>query len=689
MDHKFSNENKDKIVRSLKYHLNRQLKGYNIDENQLQEIVNFESRTIHDAFPDLNFKDYNKKVVKRSFNYIQNLIEDGPNKTSPMPSNNNPQTLTSKEILQQSYEQYSAIRDNELKREMPTVPDFGMKMDDPIQDIDSELQKLTNSRDQMDRHLAPLPPKQGDVDINVKKVNMNLERQQNRNINNITLNKVQKTDTNQRSDEDNNISFLNNNDDDDNMNITFESQFQPILLNNEGNNFTNHNNNNVGGLLPYKKNKVTSIEQDQIFLRKEREKISEMERNTQVKTRGQDIIIPRSIQQGYYDKENNIIIHSIDRNWTNDNETRYRFRVKFEGNMDNTSVRNQGVISTRNTFNNVVGLQLVRIILPNESLHTMVELNTDRSVGKRNRMFNSLQYPYLNFNIGSFNGEIEGTNDAIQHSFTNIIYDNDFKSDLSNQSSGYLSYIPSDKTQKRIFYPTPLANLKMMDVELTNPFGNVLNNEKDALQIKRMFFGNSDISAGYSTPANVDISNSIPYVYNGTETDVSEQNYIVIQTQKYFRAETVQIGDIVQFTDVSVPEDSDNKAEITTTLEDSTKVNFQNFINRKEGHHVVAIAHYDDITDNMNVPLTSGPNTVGYANFIVIEKKKSDYTEGYQGGYLYGGSNAQDYALHQHMYLYDQTSNAYGLNTNKQVHIVFKVYTRHYDGSDIQPQNNN
>jgi hypothetical protein len=695
MDIKFSNENKHKILNSLKYHIGRKLKGYNINsDTELQEIIHYESREIHNAFPELQLKNFNKKVMSQAYRRVKSLVNGGErNNISPPLDYSNPQTLTREEILNQKYEQYANVRDREMQMEIPTKPDFGMKPDDPIVDIDSELQRLTTSRDEMDKKFAPQPSSNtqnnnteeieiGKQDIKAVHFSIDGRKTDGTSIKSILVNK---------QDEQSKHTFTPFQQEETNNGLedSFMNQFQSVLLpTNNTANISQATQVEFAGKLPETSNENQIIPQDQTFTRRKNESLSQKERIAPERSREQDIIIPRSIQQGYYDKENDVIIYSIDRNWTNDNETRYNFVVRFQGRNTVQNVRQRGGVSTPDTFKNVVGLQLVRAVIPNESLHTMVELDTDRTVLQTNRMLNSLQYPYLNLNIGSFNGEIQGTNDAIQHSFTNLIYDDIFRSDTTNNNSGYILYVPSDKTQKRVFYPTPLGSLKEMNIRLTTPLGDVLNDTKDCLKVKRMFFGNQDISAAYTTPANVDISNSIPYITTGNpETDVSGQNYIIIQTETYFRGETVQVGDIVQFTDVSVSEDVDNKAEITTTLDDSTSVNFQNFINRTKGHHIVAIAHFDD-SDSMNVVLTSGSNSVGYANFIIIEKKRADYTTGYTGGYLFGSSEAQDYALHQHMYLYDQQDGVCGIDVNKQIQLVFKVYTRHYDGSQLQPQNN-
>ena len=302
--------------------------------------------------------------------------------------------------------------------------------------------------------------------------------------------------------------------------------------------------------------KTVSI-QDQTFRRKFTDKLdkSNINQSKPAKNGEQDFIIPRTIQQGYYDKEHTLVVYGLDRNWTDRHENRYNFNLRFQDrNTNETNAQSLGTAKVSETFRNIIGIQLVNVILPNEPINTITELN-DRNTTTTSRLLNVLQYPYINVDVESINGELQGTNNNIKQSFGNLRYDKDIRSDSTNKSSGYFSFLSTDPSQKRLFYPTPLSNLKHMNISIRNPLGNILLEDKDCIEVEKLFIANTDISSqcpGGSTLA--DLSNSIPYINtNVLPTSVGDINYMIIKTGTYFRAGHIQIGDIIRFNDIVVP----------------------------------------------------------------------------------------------------------------------------------------
>jgi hypothetical protein len=651
MDKKFSARNRDKILKSLKYHIERNIPNYNGSTNNLRELVFENSRKIHGNNPELDIKTFNKHVLYQSFSTIKK--SQNRNQTQNQTQNQN----------------YNQNINNGIDPNMnpQNQPIFKMDKDEPLEDPMKELQRLQSSRDMMDNMLNP---NRRNVENQTKSDDSSL-------INKI-LESVGNNAENEEEKKDEEPSGL-------------ESLFTTILPQNDT--FSgNRNNRNIENKNQENQSIKSISIQDQTFRRRKTEQMDKdaITHSRPAKNREQELIIPRTIQQGYYDKEHTLVIYGLDRNWMNTDENRYNFNLKFQAKDSANTIRGQGTAKTDDTFRNIIGMQISSLILPNEKLNSITEL-TSRSVVDTSRPINALQYPYINVDIGSFNGEIQGTNQYIDRSFGNMKYDVAIKNKETNATDGFLAFIPTDKSQKRIFYPTPLANLKSMNISIRNPIGNLLSNDKDCIGVDKIYVANTDISAECPYGAALaDLSNSIPYIVTSVSpSNVSTIGNLIIKTSTFFREGYINTGDIIQFSDITVPEDVSSLPAISGTLNTATKTAFETFINRKEGHYVVDIGHYDNTaTDASGLSsLVSGGNPLGYANFIVIQLDYDDPTTGSITRKLFGSSETQDYLLHQHLTLYSQTGNPCLVNTSKQIEIVFKIFTRNYDGSELKPQN--
>ena len=186
----------------------------------------------------------------------------------------------------------------------------------------------------------------------------------------------------------------------------------------------------------------------------------------------------------YIEKTHFISINSLDRKWaTTTTETRYNYKVAFKGSS------NSGSASIPNILKNVVYVEPVSLIMPNDS----------EIVPFDNRIFlNTLHYPYLILNIDELKGVFNGTNNTADQAFSHMIFDKDYGSNtISTDSLGdhinttrnnfetqfvktFYRFTPAYFERKN-FYNSPLASLNSLTISLTDPYGNRVNTQPDVL----------------------------------------------------------------------------------------------------------------------------------------------------------------------------------------------------------------
>jgi len=611
------NNNNDKFTPKNKTKLLDSLKrhihkklGYQYNTSDLQQIINDTIAFVNEENPNARLKDFNKKVLIHSARRIKATYQETP---QPIQSNE----TTRGSGVNSAYEQITKERQNEGKLNIQPI-DFTIKQDEPITNPLEELKKLQENRTSLDQSYK------NNEGTSIDKLFQQIEE---------------------------------NNNEEPKPQDSFESQFSNILG-------ASKKEENI--IIPKEEIKTIKFT-DQTF--KNKKTPSGVAKNGE-----QNLIIPRTIQQSYYDKEHTLVIYGLDRNWTNIEENRYNFNVKFHGRSDARSIQQKGTASTQETFKNIVSMKLVRANLPNERLTQLVELNSNGPTFTRNN--NALQYPFINLDIGSFNGEMQGTNPTINNSFTNLIVDQNYRNDTTDKNTGYLSFISSDEKQKRLFYPTPLSDIKTMRVQLKTPTGELLSQTQDRFTVEKIILGSADLS-GEGTYT--DISNTGYYADLSNNNNEPENiNYIWIKTSSHFPISNFNIGEKVVFTGFTV-DNSDNN------IPNTTRIGFENFINRKEGHHVVQVAHIENNTDLSQSFIKETGNIVGYANYIIIPLELNSPETGNLTRKTYG-SNTQEIALFNDIRLNPQ-SNCYGINTNRQIQLVFNIITRNFDGSELQPQN--
>jgi hypothetical protein len=366
----------------------------------------------------------------------------------------------------------------------------------------------------------------------------------------------------------------------------------------------------------------------------------------------QQILIKQDDIIKYKEIENNLIIYSADRDWLrNTQENRYNFTVNFD--QANNTQGFGANPSAQHRFKNITRIEFVKAILPVESID-IVQRRNDISSYNTDLNINVLGLPYIRLHIDELESNNYGTSNELDHTFGILQYDAVWTSDTATQSRGYTAMIPKFIKCERKYAPTPLATLNKLSIQLERPEGGLLSKTPDTIDIVRILPG-------------IDISSS-PTIYR---TTAGNSEYYFMKTAAYFNHLTAQTGNRVLFKNVTVT---------AGTATQQTRDEFQNFINRSEGHLVVGVAY------DFSGSIYDGTNSVGYSNYIIIRGQYEDPSTGSTSIRPFGGSNTQNAALA--VDLLTAQINGRGLNLNQQLQLIFRVITRELDSStSVRPDN--
>jgi len=374
--------------------------------------------------------------------------------------------------------------------------------------------------------------------------------------------------------------------------------------------------------------------------------------------RQQDYVIPQEPVVKYIEKETNVFLSSLDRDWSRDNgENRYNFSIRF--NPGNTRLGYGLSPAVHQRFRNIVRIEFVKAILPTEGLDAVVR-NTGTSGAPTydtSRIYNVFSFPYVAVRIAELNTNGFSTNpDQDNNTFAMIHYDATWVADNNSSNtnrSGYTGMIPKFLKCQRVYEPTPLGSLQKLSIRLERPSLDLLSPSNDALDLSGVFLSN-DVPGGIT-------NNSI---YN-----ISGNGYIFLQTSTYFLQSAFGEDDRIYIQNV-----------VATGATTAAATDFTTYTNQSVGHLVVGIA------SNTGGTITDGANAQGYANYVIIRSRFLDPTTGSVARDPFGGAG-NDTALGDALKTLVQP-NARIINANRQVHMVFRIITREMDSaSNIRPDN--
>jgi hypothetical protein len=300
-------------------------------------------------------------------------------------------------------------------------------------------------------------------------------------------------------------------------------------------------------------------------------------------------------------------------------QNRYNFSIQFNSTYRPQGTGYQANINSR--IRNITRIEFVKAILPVEGL-SVTAVNDISGFP----LDSVLSLPSVNILVDEFTGNNFGTNNDIDKSLAICQYDATWRSDVvwnRHANRGYALYFPKFLKAQRVYSPTPLANLQTLSFGLHDPQGNVLSAAPDSVTITKIQLGSG--SGIYAT-----------------------SSYIFLQTSVWFPIWSFSQMDKIFIQGVT------GSNELSAWLQDSA------------GHCVVGIANDSTPTD--------GPNSAGYANWIIIQNKVTDPTTGGTNPYFTNSGDEFDTVT-----TLLGASPASVLNLSRQVQLYIRVITREYD----------
>jgi hypothetical protein len=391
----------------------------------------------------------------------------------------------------------------------------------------------------------------------------------------------------------------------------------------------------------------------------------------------QDVIKAQGDVVSYRDNEFNLFIYSADRDWVNNTaENRYNFTVNFD--PANNRVGFGLSPSTYIKFKNIARIELVKVIMPTEGIDTLSK-KTSTTAYNTDGNINVFSYPYLQVRVDELNTNGFGTNDGLNNSFGVISYDAYWASDSSLNNRGYTRLVPKFLKCQKVYYPTPLATLNKLTIQIQKPDGTLLNSSADALDVSGIVTS-AQLGTGGPPP-----TTRVAWEPAGCTVSVAGTNYydttgeyLWIQTRSWFSQFAVTQGDRIVFKNVALPS--------TFTPSGQASNDFLNFINRAEGHVVVDIAQANLISTVFT--FATGSNKVGYSNFIIIRNNFNDPTTGSTSLVNFGGTSTLNTAFLNGLVAAPALASGRLLNLNHQIQVIFRVITRDMDSATrLRPDN--
>lgn len=388
--------------------------------------------------------------------------------------------------------------------------------------------------------------------------------------------------------------------------------------------------------------------------------------------RPQDYIIPQEDVVKYRQHELNLFVTSSDRDWLrNTKENRYNFSVIF-----NAQDRRTGFgfnVAIQHRLRNIQQIEFVKAIVPIESLTTLVRVTDDSPTYDTSRVVNVFSLPFIAVQIDELENNGFTTKPDENKTFAIVQYDTTWSSDLLAPNSysgsapnvlaksGYAGLIPKYLKTQKVYTPTPLATLNRLTFRLERHAGQLLSEEPDVFFLKRIC-----MSGAFTT---IGTDNTV--YYNGASP---QNSYIFLQTRTYFPFSAISEGDHIAIQGYS------------TVSTSAAALEFKSFINREEGHYVVAVGYVDG-----SGALTDGRNAAGYCNVIVLRNRFDNPTTGsvLRTSSYFGGSSGAESTLATELDTTEPDLSGCGcLNESRQTHFVLRVITREMDSSsNIRPDN--
>jgi hypothetical protein len=372
-------------------------------------------------------------------------------------------------------------------------------------------------------------------------------------------------------------------------------------------------------------------------------------------------------------------VYSGDRDWASSGSTenRYNFSVAFNPNNLATSLRLSPASTVK--FRNIVRIELVKAIMPGESLDSMVTRSYSGSAFTYSIPYNInvLSFPYVQVRIPELDNNVFGTNLGLNAAFGVLQYDANWISDSGiTTQRGFLAMIPKFLKCQKVYSPTPLATLQKLSFRFERPDGTLLSKTADTLDINQIY----PTIAMSSTNSFTGVSGTF-YRYDAA-VDTNASAYYWIKSTKFFNRWTVSKGDRIIVKNLTWPTPQPTGSGVLQMSE------FLTYIQQDDGLIVVDTGVITGT--GLAATFTNSYNSQGYANAILVRGKFADPDTGIFTPVALGGV-ADNFAATDSLsrYLVNNTLSAGRLlNQTHQVQVAMRVITRELDSTGIlRPDN--
>lgn len=349
-----------------------------------------------------------------------------------------------------------------------------------------------------------------------------------------------------------------------------------------------------------------------------------------------DVLQPHEDTVKYREVEYNIVVNSQDRNWfINSTQNRYRFTIQFNTNFRPQGYGFQPIINSR--LRNITRIEFIKAILPVEGLTTPILKDTS---GTQFAFDSVLSFPAVNVLVDEIAGNTFGTNNDLDKTLAVCQYDATWATwnglpacRAGPTSRGYTLFFPKFMKAQRVYSPTPLANLQTLSFQIQDQQGNLLSDTPDSSTVVGLYLGSS-------------ISGSV----------YSSGSYIFLNTATYFPMWSY--SQIDKLAVQGIP---------------GINPGFVEWIQDPAGQTIVGIGH----GDASGLSVTDGPNAVGYANWLIIQKQLASPET--------GSTSVTSFSANDTALMASITTNlvttypAFVLNLSRQVQLYIRLITREYD----------
>jgi len=368
-----------------------------------------------------------------------------------------------------------------------------------------------------------------------------------------------------------------------------------------------------------------------------------------------DVVQPQQDVVKYREVEYNLVMNSTDRDWYhNTAQNRYNFMIQFNTNYKPQGFGLQGNIQNR--LRNIIRIEFVKAIIPVEGLAVVIPRDCSGSTtAPQSAFYSVLALPSVNVLVDELQGNNYGTNNTIDKSLAVCQYDATWRSDSGSghkaaTGRGYAVFIPKFMKAQRVYAPTPLSNLQTLSFRLQDPENQLLSDTPDSSFIASIVFSSSITDSCYS------------------DASGDPSNYIFINTKSWFPLWAYSQMDRVVLQGlsfVSGEQPAGGKALV-------------DWLQSSSGHSVIGVGYTEDPMAPLGVK--DGSNSVGYANWIILQNRLVDPTSGSTGLDYFTGSFGGDLELGANLATFPSTYEKGGiLNLSRQVQLTLRIITREYD----------